>query len=74
MAPSTLRGLPLLPLLPLLFLFLLQKRMSRMRVGSEQTMAAAEKLYQAGILSYPRTETDSFPADTDLTGLLQVMD
>ena len=34
-------------------------------------MAAAEKLYQQGIISYPRTETDMFNSDFDLKSLLQ---
>eukprot|EP00271_Cylindrocystis_brebissonii_P001575 TRINITY_DN11845_c0_g3_i2.p1 TRINITY_DN11845_c0_g3~~TRINITY_DN11845_c0_g3_i2.p1 ORF type:complete len:600 (-),score=87.47 TRINITY_DN11845_c0_g3_i2:707-2506(-) len=35
-------------------------------MGSEQTMKVAEELYQSGFISYPRTETDSFPASMDL--------
>ncbi|KAH7404160.1 hypothetical protein KP509_15G013100 [Ceratopteris richardii] len=45
----------------------LQKRASRyFRMSSEQTMKVAEELYQAGFISYPRTETDSFPENFDL--------
>lgn len=32
----------------------------KLHIGSDQTMEIAEKLYQEGFLSYPRTETDSF--------------
>ncbi|XP_077229660.1 topoisomerase 3alpha isoform X2 [Tasmannia lanceolata] len=45
----------------------LQKRASRyFRMSSEHTMKVAEDLYQAGFISYPRTETDSFSVNTDL--------
>uniref|UniRef100_A0A7N0U0N6 DNA topoisomerase n=1 Tax=Kalanchoe fedtschenkoi TaxID=63787 RepID=A0A7N0U0N6_KALFE len=45
----------------------LEKRASRyFRMSSEQTMKVAEELYQAGFISYPRTETDSFSPQTDL--------
>lgn len=32
----------------------------------ERIMKVAEELYQAGFISYPRTETDSFPPGMDL--------
>ncbi|ETV68781.1 hypothetical protein, variant [Aphanomyces astaci] len=41
-----------------------------LRITSEEAMAAAESLYNKGLLSYPRTETDSFKEGTDLTALL----
>ncbi|KAM7273036.1 hypothetical protein ACFE04_027700 [Oxalis oulophora] len=45
----------------------LEKRASRyFRMSSEKTMKVAEELYQAGFISYPRTETDSFSERTDL--------
>ena len=49
----------------------LQKRASRyFRMGSEQTMKVAEELYQAGFISYPRTETDRFSENQDLQFLV----
>ena len=48
-----------------------QKRCSRwLRISSDQAMNVAEKLYQQGILSYPRTETDVFPDTMDLADLV----
>ncbi|KAL3524633.1 hypothetical protein ACH5RR_013005, partial [Cinchona calisaya] len=45
----------------------LEKRASRyFRMSSEHTMKVAEDLYQAGFISYPRTETDCFSENTDL--------
>ncbi|KAI3899021.1 hypothetical protein MKW92_017743 [Papaver armeniacum] len=50
----------------------LEKRASRyFRMSSEHTMKVAEDLYQAGFISYPRTETDSFSEKTDLRGIVQ---
>ncbi|CAA7404068.1 unnamed protein product [Spirodela intermedia] len=50
----------------------LQKRASRyFRISSERTMKVAEELYQAGFISYPRTETDSFSVNTDLHAIVQ---
>ncbi|KAK4256820.1 hypothetical protein QN277_006496 [Acacia crassicarpa] len=50
----------------------LEKRASRyFRMSSEQTMKVAEELYQAGFISYPRTETDSFSSRTDLHAIVQ---
>lgn len=49
----------------------LQKRASRyFRMGSEQTMKVAEELYQAGFISYPRTETDKFSENQDLQSIV----
>eukprot|EP00347_Sterkiella_histriomuscorum_P011161 403373519 len=40
-----------------------QKLVSRkLRIGSHKAMEIAEKLYQRGYISYPRTETNIFPA------------
>uniref|UniRef100_A0A803KNA6 DNA topoisomerase n=1 Tax=Chenopodium quinoa TaxID=63459 RepID=A0A803KNA6_CHEQI len=50
----------------------LEKRASRyFRLSSEHTMKVAEELYQSGFISYPRTETDSFSARTDLHAIVQ---
>lgn len=45
----------------------LQKCCSRyFRMSAKQALDAAELLYTAGFISYPRTETDSFPENMDL--------
>eukprot|EP00466_Bigelowiella_natans_P007193 jgi/Bigna1/57958/fgenesh1_pm.42_\ len=50
-----------------------QKRAVRyLRMDSKRAMDVAEKLYQKGILSYPRTETDKFSKDFDLRSLVQI--
>jgi len=51
----------------------LQKHASKkLRLSSEQVMQLSEKLYQNGYISYPRTETDSFPDGTDFVSLIQI--
>lgn len=41
------------------------------KMSAKQALDAAEKLYNKGFLSYPRTETDKFPKETNFEGLLQ---
>lgn len=49
----------------------LQKDCSRLfKMSAKQALDAAEKLYNKGFLSYPRTETDSFPASMDLRAVI----
>ncbi|KAI9911606.1 hypothetical protein PsorP6_009585 [Peronosclerospora sorghi] len=51
----------------------LQKRASRwLRISSEATMKAAESLYNKGLISYPRTETNKFKEGTDLMGFVRL--
>ena len=49
----------------------MQKRTcNKLRQSPEQIMKLAEELYQTGFISYPRTETDSFPEDLDLRAIV----
>lgn len=45
---------------------------SKLKIGSEKAMGIAEKLYQGGIISYPRTETDSFKSTINLRKLVEL--
>ena len=50
----------------------LQKEASRhFRLSSDRTMEIAEKLYQMGLVSYPRTETNQFSEGYELLPLVQ---
>ena len=50
----------------------LQKRLSsHARLSAARSMDVAEKLYQRGLISYPRTETDRYKEGTDMQQLLQ---
>lgn len=50
----------------------LQKCGSRfLRMDSQRVMTIAEKLYQSGHISYPRTETDQYDRGMNLQGLVQ---
>ena len=42
----------------------------KLRINAKETMKVAEKLYTQGYISYPRTETNMFPKDMDLTALV----
>lgn len=42
-----------------------------LRMTSAQVMSVAEKLYNKGFISYPRTETDQFPKEFDFQTLIQ---
>lgn len=48
------------------------KAASRFRIPSKRCMQIAEALYQKGIISYPRTETDRFAATMDLRQLVRL--
>lgn len=49
----------------------LQKMATRfLNMDSQRAMAVAEKLYQQGFISYPRTETDRFDPGMDLRSLV----
>ncbi|ELP93021.1 DNA topoisomerase 3-alpha, putative [Entamoeba invadens IP1] len=51
----------------------LQKSCSKFfKISSNQTMTIAEKLYQSGLISYPRTETNIYPADMNHTKQLEM--
>ncbi|VDP93645.1 unnamed protein product [Echinostoma caproni] len=44
----------------------------KLRIGAKAAMQLAERLYTQGYISYPRTETNIFPADMDLASLVRV--
>ncbi|MBN3312158.1 TOP3A topoisomerase, partial [Atractosteus spatula] len=50
----------------------LEKLASRkLKISAKETMKIAEKLYTQGYISYPRTETNMFPRDLNLTSLVE---
>ncbi|XP_063075236.1 DNA topoisomerase 3-alpha [Engraulis encrasicolus] len=50
----------------------LEKLASRkLKISAKETMKIAEKLYTQGFISYPRTETNMFPKDLNLTSLVE---
>lgn len=50
----------------------LQKNCARFfKMSAKKSLDAAEKLYQKGFISYPRTETDTFPQKMDLKALIE---
>lgn len=38
----------------------------KLKLSAKETMTIAEKLYNNGIISYPRTETNTFSSEIDL--------
>jgi len=52
----------------------MQKRCSKyLHIDSHKSMTIAEKLYQKGFISYPRTETDSYPKDFNFDTLINAI-
>ncbi len=50
----------------------MEKSASRkLKINAKETMKIAEKLYTKGYISYPRTETNIFPKDFNLHGLVE---
>ncbi|CAL8071286.1 unnamed protein product [Calicophoron daubneyi] len=43
----------------------------KLRIGAKMAMQIAERLYNKGFISYPRTETNIFPKDLDFAGLVR---
>lgn len=43
----------------------------KLKINAKETMKIAEKLYNQGFISYPRTETNMFPKSLDLRPLVQ---
>lgn len=51
----------------------LEKAASRkLGINAKETMKIAEKLYSQGFISYPRTETNIFPKELNLSNLVQL--
>jgi len=59
--------------LPLTTVTMQMKLASHARMSAHRSMEVAEKLYQDGIISYPRTETDTYKVGTDLQSLLNTL-
>jgi DNA topoisomerase-3 len=45
----------------------------KLKINAKEMMTVAEKLYQRGYISYPRTETNIFPPELDLNALVQAL-
>lgn len=43
----------------------------KLRINAKETMKIAERLYTQGLISYPRTETNIFPDNLNLTPLVE---
>lgn len=51
----------------------MEKSASRkLKINAKETMKIAEKLYTQGLISYPRTETNIFPKELNLTNLVEI--
>ncbi|GIL96392.1 hypothetical protein Vretimale_2261, partial [Volvox reticuliferus] len=55
---------------PLSTLEMQKRATAKLRMSGERIMKLAEELYQAGFISYPRTETDVFDPGMDLRGIV----
>lgn len=50
----------------------MEKNVSRkLKINAKETMRIAERLYTQGLISYPRTETNIFPKELNLTPLVE---
>lgn len=50
----------------------MEKNVSRkLKINAKDAMKIAEKLYTQGYISYPRTETNIFPKELNLTPLVE---
>eukprot|EP01015_Nassula_variabilis_P000095 TRINITY_DN1003_c0_g1_i3.p1 TRINITY_DN1003_c0_g1~~TRINITY_DN1003_c0_g1_i3.p1 ORF type:complete len:755 (+),score=121.57 TRINITY_DN1003_c0_g1_i3:68-2332(+) len=49
---------------------LLKSASSQLKIGPNQAMQIAEKLYLGGYVTYPRTESTTYPRNFDLMGVL----
>jgi DNA topoisomerase IA len=60
------------PPAPLATLALQKEAITHLRMPGERCMKLAEELYQEGVISYPRTETDVFDPAYDLKVILPI--
>jgi len=44
---------------------------TKLKINAKRTMQIAEKLYTRGLISYPRTETNIFPSNLNLTPIVE---
>lgn len=44
----------------------------KLRINAKEVMKIAEKLYTQGIISYPRTETNIYPKELNLSNLVSL--
>ncbi|KAG9286855.1 hypothetical protein G9A89_012405 [Geosiphon pyriformis] len=55
---------------PLTTVELLKLAARFLRLNSQSAMISAERLYNQGFITYPRTDTDQFPPNTDFKGII----